>query len=163
MTDFLNVLYMGGEWRDASDGTTFDVLNPSDESILTSAASGTVDDAMACLDSAEAAFGPWAAKSPRERGEILRKAFELSTDRLDDIARATATEYGLVAYIYSGDMRRGLKISERLEFGMIGLNRGLVSDPAAPFGGVKQSGPGREGGEEGRLEFQETQYISTEW
>ena len=50
------------------------------------------------------------------------------------------TEYGLVAYVYTRDMARGLSISERLEFGMIGLNRGLVSDPAAPFGGVKQSG-----------------------
>ena len=60
-------------------------------------------------------------------------------------------------------MKRGLRISESLEFGMIGLNRGLVSDPASPFGGVKQSGLGREGGKEGMLEFQETQYISTEW
>jgi len=69
----------------------------------------------------------------------------------------------LVAYLYTEDVRRGLKLSEKLEFGMIGLNRGLVSDPAAPFGGVKQSGLGREGGKEGMLEFQETQYISTEW
>ena len=72
-------------------------------------------------------------------------------------------EYGLVAYLYTEDVRRGLSLSEKLEFGMIGLNRGLVSDPAAPFGGVKQSGLGREGGKEGMLEFQETQYISTEW
>ena len=69
----------------------------------------------------------------------------------------------MVAYLYTEDVRRGLKLSEKLEFGMIGLNRGLVSDPAAPFGGVKQSGLGREGGKEGMLEFQETQYISTEW
>ena len=54
-------------------------------------------------------------------------------------------------------------MSEQLEFGMVGLNRGLVSDPAAPFGGVKQSGLGREGGKEGMLEFMETQYISTNW
>ena len=73
------------------------------------------------------------------------------------------TEYGLVAYVYTRDMARGLSISERLDFGMIGLNRGLVSDPAAPFGGVKQSGLGREGGKEDLLEFQETQYISTAW
>ena len=69
----------------------------------------------------------------------------------------------MVAYLYTEDVRRGLSLSEKLEFGMIGLNRGLVSDPAAPFGGVKQSGLGREGGKEGMLEFQETQYISTEW
>jgi succinate-semialdehyde dehydrogenase/glutarate-semialdehyde dehydrogenase len=85
------------------------------------------------------------------------------TDEDDVIQRANDTIYGLVAYLYTEDLRRGLGLSERLEFGMIGLNRGLVSDPAAPFGGVKQSGIGREGGKEGMLEFQETQYISTLW
>ena len=59
--------------------------------------------------------------------------------------RANDTEYGLVAYLYTKDLSRGLRVSEKLDFGMIGLNRGLVSDPAAPFGGVKQSGIGREG------------------
>jgi succinate-semialdehyde dehydrogenase/glutarate-semialdehyde dehydrogenase len=79
------------------------------------------------------------------------------------IIQANSTEYGLVAYLYTGDVKRGLKVSEQLEFGMIGLNRGIVSDPAAPFGGVKASGIGREGGREGMLEFLEAQYISTEW
>ncbi len=90
-------------------------------------------------------------------------AIQTFTDENEIIARANATEYGLVAYLYSRDLRRAMGLAERLEFGMIGLNRGLVSDPAAPFGGVKQSGLGREGGKEGMLEFQETQYISTEW
>jgi succinate-semialdehyde dehydrogenase/glutarate-semialdehyde dehydrogenase len=81
----------------------------------------------------------------------------------DVIARANDTEYGLVAYVFTGNLKRGLNVSERLEYGMVGLNRGLVSDPAAPFGGVKQSGLGREGGHEGMLEFMETQYISTNW
>jgi succinate-semialdehyde dehydrogenase/glutarate-semialdehyde dehydrogenase len=81
----------------------------------------------------------------------------------DVIERANATEYGLVAYLFTKDVKRGLKLSEQLEFGMIGLNRGLVSDPAAPFGGVKQSGIGREGGHEGLMEFLETQYVSVEW
>ncbi|MEM8664481.1 MAG: aldehyde dehydrogenase family protein, partial [Pseudomonadota bacterium] len=90
-------------------------------------------------------------------------AIQTFTDEDEIIDRANATEYGLVAYLYTQDMKRGLGLAERLEFGMIGLNRGLVSDPAAPFGGVKQSGLGREGGKEGMLEFQETQYISTEW
>ena len=58
---------------------------------------------------------------------------------------------------------RGLKVTEKLEFGMVGLNRGLVSDPAAPFGGVKQSGLGREGAHEGLMEFLETQYVSVAW
>src|SRR5580693_4466704 len=79
------------------------------------------------------------------------------------IARANATEYGLVAYLYTKDLSRGMRVSEKLEFGMIGLNRGLVSDPAAPFGGVKQSGLGREGAHEGLMEFTETQYISVSW
>ena len=90
-------------------------------------------------------------------------ALQSFTDEDEVIARANDTEYGLVAYLYTRDMARGMRLAERLDFGMIGLNRGLVSDPAAPFGGVKQSGLGREGGKEGLLEFQETQYISTEW
>jgi succinate-semialdehyde dehydrogenase/glutarate-semialdehyde dehydrogenase len=81
----------------------------------------------------------------------------------DVVERANSTEYGLVAYLFTKDVKRGLKLSERLEFGMVGLNRGLVSDPAAPFGGVKQSGIGREGGHEGLMEFLETQYVSVEW
>ena len=76
---------------------------------------------------------------------------------------ANASEYGLVCYVYTNDLRRGLRVSEALETGMVGLNRGLVSDPAAPFGGVKQSGLGREGGHDGLLEFMETKYIATEW
>jgi len=85
------------------------------------------------------------------------------SDQEEVIARANDTEYGLVAYLYTEDLKRGLQVSERLDYGMIGLNRGLVSDPAAPFGGVKQSGLGREGGHEGMLEFMETQYISVTW
>jgi succinate-semialdehyde dehydrogenase/glutarate-semialdehyde dehydrogenase len=79
------------------------------------------------------------------------------------IRRANDTEYGLVAYLYTKDMSRGMRVSEKLDFGMVGLNRGLVSDPAAPFGGVKQSGLGREGAHEGLMEFMETQYISVSW
>jgi succinate-semialdehyde dehydrogenase/glutarate-semialdehyde dehydrogenase len=81
----------------------------------------------------------------------------------DAIARANDTEYGLVAYVYTRDLARGLKVTEKLEFGMVALNRGLVSDPAAPFGGVKQSGLGREGAHEGLMEFLETQYVSVAW
>ncbi|MDA8374378.1 MAG: aldehyde dehydrogenase family protein, partial [Actinomycetota bacterium] len=79
------------------------------------------------------------------------------------IAMANDTEFGLVSYVYTGDMRRGMRVSEALESGMVGLNRGLVSDPAAPFGGVKQSGLGREGGHDGLLEFTESKYIATHW
>jgi succinate-semialdehyde dehydrogenase/glutarate-semialdehyde dehydrogenase len=90
-------------------------------------------------------------------------AIQTFTDQEDVIRRANDTEYGLVAYVFSEDMKRALQVCERLEYGMVGLNRGLVSDPAAPFGGVKQSGLGREGGHEGMLEFMETQYISASW
>jgi len=85
------------------------------------------------------------------------------TDEADAIRWANATEFALVAYVYTQDLRRGLRVSEALESGMIGLNRGLVSDPAAPFGGVKQSGLGREGAHEGLLEYTETKYIATDW
>jgi succinate-semialdehyde dehydrogenase/glutarate-semialdehyde dehydrogenase len=85
------------------------------------------------------------------------------TDEADAIRWANSTEFGLVAYVYTQDLRRGLRVSEALESGMIGLNRGLVSDPAAPFGGVKQSGLGREGAHEGLLEYTETKYIATDW
>lgn len=79
------------------------------------------------------------------------------------IEAANDTEYGLVAYVYTRDLARGLRVSERIEAGMVGLNRGLVSDPAAPFGGVKQSGLGREGGHEGMLEYMEKKYIAVDW
>ncbi|AEQ53625.1 NAD-dependent succinate-semialdehyde dehydrogenase [Pelagibacterium halotolerans] len=90
-------------------------------------------------------------------------AIQVFDDEDDVIGRANDTEYGLVAYVFTEDMKRGLQVCERLDYGMVGLNRGLVSDPAAPFGGTKQSGLGREGGHEGMLEFMETQYISASW
>jgi succinate-semialdehyde dehydrogenase/glutarate-semialdehyde dehydrogenase len=78
------------------------------------------------------------------------------------VSRANDTEYGLAAYVYTRDLARGLRVSTQLEAGMIALNRGLVSDPAAPFGGVKQSGLGREGGQHhGVAEFMEAKYIAT--
>ncbi len=97
--------------------------------------------------------------------EIFGPVAALQTFKTDEevIRRSNDTEYGLVAYLYTKDLKRGMALSEKLEFGMIGLNRGLVSDPAAPFGGVKQSGIGREGAHEGLMEFLETQYISVEW
>ena len=84
-------------------------------------------------------------------------------DTDDVVAMANDTEMGLVAYVFTKNLARGLGVSERLESGMIGLNRAVVSDPAAPFGGMKQSGLGREGSTEGIYEFCETQYIATDW
>ncbi len=76
---------------------------------------------------------------------------------------ANDSEVGLIGYIYTRDLAKGLRMSAKLQTGMVGLNRGLVSDPAAPFGGVKESGLGREGGFEGINEFLETQYVATDW
>ena len=98
----------------------------------------------------EEIFGPVA---PIVRFSETSEAIEL----------ANGTEYGLVSYLYSADLRRALEVAEALEAGMVGINRGVVSDPAAPFGGVKQSGLGREGGHEGLLEFTETKYIAVDW
>jgi succinate-semialdehyde dehydrogenase / glutarate-semialdehyde dehydrogenase len=81
-------------------------------------------------------------------------------DEADAIAMANDTEHGLVAYVYTRDLARGLAVGEAIETGMVGLNRGIVSDPAAPFGGVKQSGLGREGGHHGLLEFLEPKYFA---
>ncbi len=97
--------------------------------------------------------------------EIFGPVASLQTFKTEDevIVRANDTEYGLVAYLYTRDLSRGLRVSEKLDFGMVGLNRGLVSDPAAPFGGMKQSGIGREGAHEGLREYLETQYVSVNW
>ena len=96
---------------------------------------------------AEEIFGPVAPiLTWRDESEMLRLA--------------NGTEYGLTAYVYSGRLQDALRIAEALDAGMVGVNRGAVSDPSAPFGGVKQSGLGREGAREGIREFQETQYFS---
>lgn len=98
----------------------------------------------------EEIFGPVAAVSP--------------FDTEDEAVRlANETEYGLISYVFSGDLRRALSVAERIESGMVGINRGVVSDPAAPFGGMKQSGLGREGGHHGLLEYLQPKYIATNW
>jgi succinate-semialdehyde dehydrogenase/glutarate-semialdehyde dehydrogenase len=99
------------------------------------------------------------------REEIFGPVTAIQTFSSEDeaVQRANDTEYGLVAYVYTQNLSRGLRVSEKLDFGMVGLNRGLVSDPAAPFGGMKQSGLGREGAHEGLMEFLETQYVSVNW
>jgi succinate-semialdehyde dehydrogenase/glutarate-semialdehyde dehydrogenase len=78
------------------------------------------------------------------------------------IELANATEYGLISYVYSSDLKRAIRTAEGIESGMVAINRGVISDPAAPFGGVKQSGLGREGGFAGIYEFLETKYIGVE-
>ena len=97
--------------------------------------------------------------------EIFGPVVSLVTwcDDRELVDRVNESEFGLAAYVYSRDLRRALRIGEALDAGMVGVNRGVVSDPAAPFGGVKQSGIGREGARDGMREFQETQYFSVDW
>jgi succinate-semialdehyde dehydrogenase/glutarate-semialdehyde dehydrogenase len=70
---------------------------------------------------------------------------------------------GLAAYVVAGELGRAMRLAERIDAGMVGINRGLVSDPSAPFGGMKQSGLGREGARAGLEEFLETQYFTIDW
>jgi succinate-semialdehyde dehydrogenase/glutarate-semialdehyde dehydrogenase len=96
------------------------------------------------------------------REEIFGPVAPVKTFASEDeaIAAANATEYGLVAYVYTRDLDRARRVVERLETGMVGLNQGVVSNPAAPFGGVKHSGFGREGGYEGIEEYLATKYVA---
>jgi succinate-semialdehyde dehydrogenase/glutarate-semialdehyde dehydrogenase len=94
--------------------------------------------------------------------EIFGPVAPIATFRTEDeaIAAANKTEYGLVSYVFTQDLTRALRVSDALETGMIGLNQGMVSNAGAPFGGVKQSGTGREGGNEGIAEYLETKYVA---
>ena len=94
--------------------------------------------------------------------EIFGPVAPITTFSSDDeaIAMANATEYGLSSYVYTRDLARTVKVAEALQFGMVGVNTGLVSNPAAPFGGVKSSGFGREGGFEGIEEYLDTTYVA---
>jgi succinate-semialdehyde dehydrogenase/glutarate-semialdehyde dehydrogenase len=95
------------------------------------------------------------------REEIFGPVAPISTFSTDEeaIAKANDTEYGLVAYAFTENLSRMIRVSEALEFGMVGINQGIVSNPSAPFGGVKHSGFGREGGFEGIEEYLETKYV----
>jgi succinate-semialdehyde dehydrogenase/glutarate-semialdehyde dehydrogenase len=136
----------------------------------------TVEDGATAVVGGKPREGPGFFITPTVLRDVAERAAILDTEifgpvapivsyRDEDhaIAMANRGPHGLVAYLYTDDLRRGLRLAERLEFGMVGLNRGLVSDPAAPFGGWKQSGIGREGGHVGIHEFMETKYIAVEW
>jgi succinate-semialdehyde dehydrogenase / glutarate-semialdehyde dehydrogenase len=93
--------------------------------------------------------------------EIFGPVAPITTFRTEEeaVRLANATEFGLVSFVYTRDLNRGLRLAEELDSGMLGINAGIVSNPAAPFGGVKQSGLGREGGFEGIEEYLETRYV----
>ncbi|WP_431877476.1 NAD-dependent succinate-semialdehyde dehydrogenase [Amycolatopsis sacchari] len=99
------------------------------------------------------------------RHEIFGPVAPVITYRSEDelLELVNASEMGLAAYVYAGELQHALRLGEAIDAGMVGVNRGLVSDPAAPFGGMKQSGIGREGAREGLHEFTEIQYLSVAW
>jgi succinate-semialdehyde dehydrogenase/glutarate-semialdehyde dehydrogenase len=112
-------------------------------------------------------FAPTVLSNISSDAELLREEIfgpvapvaTFSTDE-EAVAAANATEFGLVAYVFTNDIKRAFKVTEALEVGMLGLNRGLVSNAAAPFGGIKESGFGREGGPEGIEEYLTTKYVA---
>ena len=110
-------------------------------------------------------LGDVTMESPITREEIFGPVAPVIpfTDTDQVVDWANETEMGLAAYVYSGDVARAMSVGERIHAGMVGINRGAMSDPAAPFGGMKQSGLGREGAHEGIFEFCETQYIAASW
>jgi succinate-semialdehyde dehydrogenase/glutarate-semialdehyde dehydrogenase len=105
-----------------------------------------------------------AADNPILNHEVFGPVAPVVTFDTDEeaISLANGTDYGLISYVYSEDLKRALRMAEAIESGMVAINRGVISDPAAPFGGVKQSGLGREGGFDGIHEFLETKYIGVE-
>jgi succinate-semialdehyde dehydrogenase/glutarate-semialdehyde dehydrogenase len=132
-----------------------------------------VDDGAEVLCGGTAPDGPGHFYSPTvllgvpaqariNREEIFGPVAPITTFSTDDeaIALANDTEYGLASYVYTKDLARTIKVAEALEFGMVGMNTGLLSNPAAPFGGVKASGFGREGGFEGIEEYLDTTYVA---
>jgi succinate-semialdehyde dehydrogenase/glutarate-semialdehyde dehydrogenase len=114
-------------------------------------------------------FAPTVLADVPEDAQILREEIfgpvapvAVFDDEAELLRQVNDTEYGLAAYVY-GELGHALRFGEQIDAGMVGINRGLVSDPAAPFGGLKQSGLGREGARDGLREFQETQYLTVDW
>ncbi len=139
------------------------------ELVDASVAAGGILHAGGSVPAGEGAFYPATVitvdkKNPILANEVFGPVAPIVTFDTDEeaIALANDTEYGLISYIYSSDLKRALRSAEALESGMVAVNRGVISDPAAPFGGVKQSGLGREGGFAGIHEFLETKYIGVE-
>jgi succinate-semialdehyde dehydrogenase/glutarate-semialdehyde dehydrogenase len=152
------------------------LVNPPAVAKVDELVTGALDDGAHVLAGATRPAGPGWYYPPTVLSDVAPAAAILREEIFgpvapivvfDDVDEAVAlandTEYGLVSYLYTRNLARGLRVAEALEAGMIGLNRGVVSDPAAPFGGVKQSGIGREGGHEGLLDYLESKYIAVQW
>jgi acyl-CoA reductase-like NAD-dependent aldehyde dehydrogenase len=153
---FRRQAYVGGHWCDADNGATLDVNNPATGEILgTVPLMGTAETRRA-IEAAKSAWGDWRRKPAKDRSALLRKWYD--TDE-QAIQMANDTEFGLASYFYSRDIGRIWRAAEGLESGMVGINTGLISNDVAPFGGVKQSGLGREGSHYGIEEFVEVKYL----
>jgi succinate-semialdehyde dehydrogenase/glutarate-semialdehyde dehydrogenase len=139
------------------------------ELVKSSISAGAIVHVGAVVPDGEGAFYPPTVISvdknnPILATEVFGPVAPIVTFESDEeaIALANNTEFGLISYVYSGDLKRAMKVAEAIESGMVAINRGVISDPAAPFGGVKQSGLGREGGFAGIHEFLETKFIGVE-
>jgi succinate-semialdehyde dehydrogenase/glutarate-semialdehyde dehydrogenase len=174
LTDRMATLRMGPGTEEATECGP--LVNRGSVDKVAELVDGAVRDGARVLTGASAPDGPGAfyrptvlagvsAESQIVIEEIFGPVAAVQTFDLEDevVAAANSTDLGLSAYVYSGDLARALRVAEALESGMVAINRGLVSDPAAPFGGVKQSGLGREGAHEGMLEYMETKYIAVAW
>jgi len=160
--------------RGIDDGVDVGPLIDDDQrSKVAELVSDAVDNGAKCLVGGQAVEGAGYFYEPTVLADIPDNARVLSEEIFgpvapvkgfgseeEAIAAANNTEYGLVAYVYTRDLKRALRVCEGLETGMIGLNQGMVSNAGAPFGGVKQSGVGREGGNEGIKEYLETKYVA---
>jgi len=160
--------------RGVDDGVDVGPLIDDDQrSKVAELVSDAVDNGAKCLVGGQAVEGAGYFYEPTVLADVPDNARVLSEEIFgpvapvkgfgseeEAIAAANDTEYGLVAYVYTRDLKRALRVCEGLETGMIGLNQGMVSNAGAPFGGVKQSGVGREGGNEGILEYLEAKYVA---
>jgi succinate-semialdehyde dehydrogenase/glutarate-semialdehyde dehydrogenase len=172
VTERVNALKVG---RGTEDGVTIGPLINED---AIHKASELLDDAVrrgasvltggSRVEGTGTFFAPTVVTDVRAGSEILRQeifgpvlSIVRFTDEDEAVRLANDTEYGLVSYVFTKDLARGQRMIERLETGMMGLNVGVVSNAAAPFGGVKQSGLGREGGFEGIHEYLDTKYTLT--
>jgi succinate-semialdehyde dehydrogenase/glutarate-semialdehyde dehydrogenase len=161
--------------RGTEDGVT---IGPLIDENAVSKASSLVDDAVkrgatlltggSRIEGDGTFFQPTVIVDVKAGSDILREeifgpvlSIITFTDEADAVAKANDTEYGLVGYVFTKDLARGQRLVESLQTGMMGLNVGVLSNAAAPFGGVKQSGLGREGGSEGIFEYLTTKYVMT--
>lgn len=152
------------------------LINPAQRDRVARLVEEAVGSGAAVLTGGDRPAGPGFFYNPTVLGDVPAGASVLGEEVFGPVAPVVAfddedevvtaandTEYGLISYVHGGDLGRVLHLADRLDAGMVAVNRGVVSDPAAPFGGVKQSGLGREGAHHGLLEFLEVKYVAVDW